>query len=93
MDQSTQRAKPSFSRSSVMLPFCHRGNQKRTINETESLNFNVKFTNGCHLLSPYRMKDGSQYDLIGAALQDDLNVSLQKTGLGEELGLCCEWLW
>ena len=52
MDQSTQRAKPSFSRSSVMLPFCHRGNQKRTINETESLNLNVRFTNGCHLLSP-----------------------------------------
>lgn len=28
------------------------------------------------LLCPYRMEDGPQYDLVGAALQDDLNVSL-----------------
>lgn len=42
---------------------------------------------------PYRVKDGTQYDLVGAALQDDLNVSLQKTGFGEEFGLCCECLW
>lgn len=35
----------------------------------------------------YRVHDGSQYDLVGTALQDDLNVSLQKTRLREELGL------
>lgn len=41
----------------------------------------------------YRVKDGSQYDLVWAALQNDLNVSLQETGFGEEFGLCCERLW
>lgn len=41
----------------------------------------------------YRVKDGSQYDLVRAAFQDDLNVSLQKTGFCEEFGLCCERLW
>lgn len=39
-------------------------------------------------LGLYRMEDGAQDDLVGAALQDDLNVSLEQTGLGEELGLC-----
>lgn len=38
------------------------------------------------------MEDGSQDDLVGAALQDDLNISLQKTGLCEEFGLGCERL-
>ena len=41
----------------------------------------------------YRMKDGAQYDLVGAALQNDLNISLQKTGFGEEFGLCSKRLW
>lgn len=41
---------------------------------------------------PYRVEDGSQYDLVGAALQDDLNISLEETRLGEEFGLCCEGL-
>lgn len=94
MDQSTQRAKPSFSRSSVMLPFWHRGRktEKITINETERLHFNETSTAG-KLPWLYRVKDGSQYDLVGATLQDDLNISLQETGFGEEFGLCCEWLW
>lgn len=33
------------------------------------------------------MQDGSQDDLVGAALQDDLDVPLQQPRLGEELGL------
>lgn len=40
----------------------------------------------------YRVHNGAQYDLVGAALQDDLNVSLQKSGFGEEFGFCCKWL-
>lgn len=43
-------------------------------------------------LGLYRVEDGSQYDLVGAALQDDLNIPLEQTGLGEELGLGCEGL-
>lgn len=39
------------------------------------------------------MKDGAQDVLVGAALQDDLNVSLQKSGFSEEFGLCCKWFW
>ena len=35
----------------------------------------------------YRMHDGAQDDLIGAGLQDDLDVPLKEAGLGEELGL------
>lgn len=44
-------------------------------------------------LCPYWVEDGSQYDLVGAALQDDLHVSLEQAGLGEELGLCRKGLW
>lgn len=40
----------------------------------------------------YRVEDGSQDGLVGAGLQRDLHVSLQQTGLGEELGLGCKWL-
>lgn len=36
---------------------------------------------------PDRVQDGSQDDLVGAALQDDLDVPLQQPRLGEELGL------
>lgn len=38
------------------------------------------------------MKDGAQDDLVGAALQDDLNIPLQQTGLCEEFGLGRELL-
>ena len=90
MDQSTQRAKPSFSRSSVMLPFwsergTHRTSERR--NQTKKI-----ITTGCGSVSFYRVEDGAQNDLVGAAFQDDLNVSLQETRFGEELGLCCERL-
>lgn len=36
---------------------------------------------------PDRVQDGSQDDLVGAALQDNLDVPLQQPRLGEELGL------
>lgn len=39
------------------------------------------------------MQDGSQDDLVGAALQDDLDVPLQQPRLGEELGLGGKRLW
>ncbi len=76
-----------------MLPFYHRGKQKTRKHKTESFDFNSTSTTVCCLLCFfYRVKNGSQYDLVGAALQDDLNISLQKTGFGKELGLCCERL-
>lgn len=40
---------------------------------------------------PDRVQDGSQDDLVGAALQDDLDVPLQQPRLGEELGLGGKW--
>lgn len=39
------------------------------------------------------MEDGTQDDLVGAALQDDLHVPLEQTRLREELGLGSEGLW
>lgn len=91
MDQSTQRANPSFSRSSVMLPFCDK--RGTLINYTENLNFYGHCCEWVSASASYGVKDGAQDDLVGAALQDDLHVPLQKTRLGEEFGLCCERLW
>lgn len=42
---------------------------------------------------PDRVQDGSQDDLVGAALQDYLDVPLQQSRLGEELGLGSKRLW
>lgn len=41
----------------------------------------------------HRVEDGTQDDLVGAALQDDLHVPLEQTRLREELGLGSEGLW
>lgn len=51
------------------------------------------FTNLMLIVRSHWMKDGAQDVLVGAALQDNLNVSLQKSGFSEEFGLCCKWFW
>lgn len=64
--------------------------RKETMKVPASLDADVSAKRGVTV--SYRMEDGAQYDLVGAALQDDLHVSLQKSGLCEELGLCCKRL-
>ena len=41
----------------------------------------------------YVVKYAAQDDLVGTALQDDLDIPLQQTRLCEELGLSCKRLW
>lgn len=68
-----------------MLPFC-RIHENGDFKYGRSEQGSWRALEGADV-GPHRVQDGPQDDLVGAALQDDLDVPLQQPRLCEELGL------
>lgn len=78
MDQSTQRAKPSFNRSSATLPFYTQKTHSNKVTTTAAATSDLTTT--------HRMDDAADKVVVVDRLENDLHVAVQQSRLGEELG-------